>query len=309
MNRFTLLVSGVSLLISPITFAEQHPPVQCGDTAQPLLSVADFNADGSVSYKDIIELSLYKESGKYYAMYDRNADGLLDDYDLQVASNELGKSSTSIDRKLARLYQKTKILQTVSSPIQLQALGFSPITSSLSGHGVHWMNIFSDMPVTGINVLEDGSAVKAVYFSKDALPLFSDETLESGMSPLDYPSIPGVWMDKRVQAFSNLPPVEPDVSLQHKWHSHAGLCITEQDNGSGAKFVLDQHTSFTECQAIPNTQAYNIWVNVWMLHVWLFDLNPGGTFAGMHPCVDPDAPSESDINGDREIPPFFMHHE
>ena len=49
-------------------------------------------------------------------------------------------------------------------------------------------------------------------------------------------------------------------------------------------------------------------MNFWMLHVWLFDLNPNGVFGGTHPCVDPDAPPESSINGDREVPPFFAHH-
>lgn len=315
MNYPSLFISIILVLASSRAIAS-HPPVQCGAAASPLLSVADFNADGRVTKKDISALVKHINSGHYYALYDRNADGQLDKLDVNAAKLDKGQTSTVLDRKLASLYQQTKILQTASGYAQLQALGFTPITGALAGHGVHWTNVSSDMPVSGINVLEDGSAVKAVYFSENALPLFNDVAAESGLSPLDYPTLPGAWMYERVQAFSNLPPNEPDASLQHKWHNHAGLCITVQDNGSGAEFVLDQHTSFMECQVIPSQvkvpygdESYNAWLNIWMLHTWLFDLNPAGTYAGTHPCVDPQAPSESDINGDREVPPFFQHHE
>jgi len=42
-----------------------------------------------------------------------------------------------------------------------------------------------------------------------------------------------------------------------------------------------------------------------MLHVWMFNLNPNGIFAGTHPDVDPDSVSEESLNGDREVPMFF----
>ena len=46
--------------------------------------------------------------------------------------------------------------------------------------------------------------------------------------------------------------------------------------------------------------------NVWMLHMWMFDLNPNGLFGGTHPDVDPQAPGEEIINGGREVPMWFQ---
>lgn len=301
------------LLIATPTIAHQHAPAECGAEATPLLSVADFDADGIVTGKDIKDLVNHKNSGTYYALYDRNADGVLDAHDVHTATKDMKRESTEMDRKLAKLYQQAKALQTASGAEQLTALGFTQITGALAGHGVHWTNTSSDLPIAGINVLEDGSAVKAVYFGNDALPLFNDSSAETGISTLDYPSFPGAWMYERVQAFGSPPPAEPNVDLK-LWHTHAGLCITMQDLGTGPKFVLDQHTSFMECQVIPSLvqveygdQLVNAWFNIWMLHGWIFDLNPAGVFAGTHPCVDQHAPLESEINGDREVPPFFQH--
>ena len=52
----------------------------------------------------------------------------------------------------------------------------------------------------------------------------------------------------------------------------------------------------------------NLWANFWMIHIWLYDLNPNGLFAGTHPCVEVDAPSDETISGDREVPEFFADH-
>jgi len=38
-----------------------------------------------------------------------------------------------------------------------------------------------------------------------------------------------------------------------------------------------------------------LWANFWMVHFWMFDLNPLGTFAGWHPCIEHDAPPEAII--------------
>jgi hypothetical protein len=121
---------------------------------------------------------------------------------------------------------------------------------------------------------------------------------------------------QRVQAFASPPPdFFPDTDADH-WHTHAGLCLTVQDLGNGPEWLTNQHTTYAECQAMPNLMPFefngqvgNPWGNFWMLHAWLFYLNPHSVFANTHPCVDPDGLSEEEMNGGREVPPFFqMHH-
>lgn len=53
----------------------------------------------------------------------------------------------------------------------------------------------------------------------------------------------------------------------------------------------------------------NMRANFWMVHLWIYDLNPSGLFAGTHPCVERNAPSEETIVGNREVPMFFMDHD
>jgi hypothetical protein len=86
------------------------------------------------------------------------------------------------------------------------------------------------------------------------------------------------------------------------------------------EFIINQHLSFNECQALPNSNPQligfdgltpifiNISVNTWMVHMWMFDLNPHGFFANTHPDVDPNAASEDIINGGRPVPHFFAGH-
>ena len=100
-------------------------------------------------------------------------------------------------------------------------------------------------------------------------------------------------------------------------HKHGGLCMTVlhsyDANGNLVRTgSANQHTTFNECQAIPNDERMpdgsSMWANFWMVHMWLYDLNPNGFFAGTHPCVDPNGLDESTINGDRNVPHFFAHH-
>jgi len=315
MKHLTFLTLVSLTASSTQLFAHQHEIAECGSTPAPLLSVADIDGNGKVTYLDVIKIAKAKRSGNYYSIYDRDADGDLDRHDIILAAKDLGKSSTATDQQLAKIYDQVKVLQTVTNAEQLYSLGFEPITSSLSGHGVHWNNVSSDLPISGVNVPEDASSVKGFYYAKDAIPLFSDTSSETGLSTLDYPMPNGAWMLQRIQAFDGLPPkLFPDAH-DESWHTHAGLCITLQDNGTGPQFVLDQQTSFMECQVIPSLRTvttngveHNAWFNLWMLHAWVFDLNPKGVFANTHPCLDPHAPLESTINGDREVPPFFSHH-
>jgi hypothetical protein len=83
------------------------------------------------------------------------------------------------------------------------------------------------------------------------------------------------------------------------WHWHWGPCW---DDLNYAVMAFDtSHTPYftqpltpAECQArAPSTSARQGWVPGFnMLHVWLYKLNPCGTFAGTHPHVWEDAMEE-----------------
>ncbi len=319
MKLAPFITSVICCIASTAVYAQQDHTLECDITPVPLLKVADFDGDGIVNHHDLKQAGKYFRKylrhGEYYSLYDRNADGKITAIDISLTARDLGKESDLTDQQIAQLYHQLKPLQTINSAEGLYEQGFEPITHSLAGHGVHWNNTSSDMDVSGLNVPEDNSGVKGIFYSKSALPLFNDSSSVTGYSSLDYPHPGGAWMYERVQSFAGHPPNVFPESNDESWHTHAGLCITLQDLGSGPQFEMDQHTSYMECQSIPSLRKISIdgveqnaWFNIWMLHVWLFDLNPSGIFANTHPCLDPHAPQESEINDDREVPAFFMHH-
>lgn len=323
-KKTTLAIMVCMSLPMEVSFANN---ASCGDKAPPLLSVSDFNGDGEVSYSDIKMLAATLYEGKYAALYDRDADGKIGFRDFYSARSELGQQSTKTDQQLAKMYQRFSHFQQVSGTQEVMSMNYLPFGGTFAFHGQHWMNTAGQFAALGlrtsdpfiaegINVTSDGKSVPALFWGEQAVPLFTDPTAPGGLSTLDWPSPTGVWNSQRVQAFADspadfFPDTEDDI-----WHKHAGICLTVQDLGNGPEAVIDQYLSNAECQALPNLQKVefngqliNTWGNIWMLHVWAFDLNPNGVFGNTHPCVDPDGPSENDINGGREVPAFFTHHE
>lgn len=326
MNYKKTMISSAICILGAITTSTNANTASCGETAQPLLSVSDFNGDGIVNRSDLKMMAFIISEKKYFALYDRNADGKLGKHDLRMAKDDLGLASTITDQQMAKMYQRFSHIQNISSHENIVAMNYVPLGGPLAFHGQHWMNSAGQLAIgglrtadpfiaEGLNVSSDGSSVPALFWGEHAVPLFNDPSAPSGLSTLDWPSPTGLWNFERVQAFADTPPdFFPDTEGD-SWHKHAGTCITVDDLGNGPEFLINQHMSNAECQALPNLEKFefngqliNLWGNFWMLHAWLFDLNPNGTFANTHPCIDPDAPSEDDINGGREVPPFFQHH-
>jgi hypothetical protein len=323
----TVLATAMSMAIAGQAAA--HSDAVCGDPRHPLLSVADFNGDGVVDGKDVSMIGQKNgQSNKaYYALYDLNADGVIDGQDVSMAANQIGMTSTPLDQWLARQYNRFEQLQNISGHDTISAMGYQQLGGPLKGHGVHWMNqagMFSiagfrnaDQTIAeGLNVTSDGSDIPALFWGEHAVPLFNDPSSPTGLSTLDYPAPFGVWNNERVQAFADSPP-DFIPGVEENWHTHAGTCLTVWDVGSGPEWQTNQYTSNAECQAMPNLAPFfdpssgmmvNLWGNFWMLHTWLFDLNPRGVFANTHPCIDPEAPDEETINGGREVPMWFQMH-
>lgn len=325
--KHTLTFIAMAITTTVAQQAIAHADAECGDPRHPLLSVADFNADGKVTGEDISMIVRKKQNNRYYAMYDVNADGIFDEHDVKKAIDQIGAASTALDQWLATQYNRFEYLQGVSGHATITAMGYQQLGGPLKNHGVHWMNEAGMFAIAGLrqadqtmaeglNVLEDGSDIPAMFWGEHAVPLFNDPGSASGLSTLDYPTPGGAWMQERVQAFAGSPP-DFIPGVDENWHTHAGTCLTLWDVGNGPAWQTNQHMSAAECQALPNLapftdpatgQPVNLWGNFWMLHAWLFELNPRGVFANKHPCVSETAPDEDTINGGREVPMWFQMH-
>jgi hypothetical protein len=313
----------ILILVSPVIVADENSESNDDDSDKQCLigvsqiqSVADLDGDGSVGQSDKVILKKAIKKRLYYAFYDLNADGKLNRDDLERLKKQIGMNSTVFDQEVAALFHRSKQFQLVDSGEELNAMAYNIGTGSLAGHGEHWNNLDGDLSIAGykladfykvegINVPQDRGSVAALFWGQGATPVFAN-------GADDYPTPGGAWENERVVAFAGGPPTFTS-SPDELWHTHAGLCITTELRSTGIEIVLNQHTSYTECQAIPSLTTssitgQNTWINIWMVHMWIYDLNPNGFFANTHPCIDPDAPSEHTINGGREVPPFFAHH-
>lgn len=327
--------------IAPLSFNVVAHNSVCGDTGHTILSVADFNGDGTVTGKDISLLARNVAKESYYALYDRNADGVLDNLDVTSATSDMGSTSTQTDQELAKMYQRFKHFQTIDNADEVAAMGYQAVGGSLAFHGQHWSNEAGFLSIgglreadpeiaEGLNLAFDGTEIPALFWGQGSVPLFFDSTSPDGLSSLDWATDPfgqnpdSQWVSQPVQAFATEPPDFFTDTTEDAWHAHGGLCITLTDDGTGPKWNNDQHTTYEYCQSLPNLAKVdvglittgipggpfvNIWGNFWMLHAWLYNLNPNGVFANTHPCIDPDSESEDDINGDRVVPPFFQDHD
>ncbi|MDH5659542.1 MAG: dockerin type I domain-containing protein [Gammaproteobacteria bacterium] len=318
------------LILNPLLVSASEGS-SCVKAGSPMISAADFDSNGTVDGRDIAILARHvdmrkknrhssKKDKAYYALYDINADGELDKKDLMLAKRDIGNRSTKVDQEIATIYTRFKDLQTVRGYETLTRMGYSAIPVALKGHGVHWFSpkgmaslmgqsqpsIYS---AEGLNVSTDEKRIHALFWAAPATPVFAN-------GATDYPHGDS-WKDSRVIAFDNMPK-KLTSSVDEDWHKHGGLCmplnvVTDSDGNETVAGEAHQFTTYNECQAIPSNASMmpdgsNLWANFWMVHMWLFDINANGFFAGTHPCVEPDAAADETIAGDREVPPFFADH-
>ncbi|MDH5230264.1 MAG: hypothetical protein OEZ58_15360 [Gammaproteobacteria bacterium] len=316
-NNILLLL--ISILCSSCEYRENIEKSvftqACMAGAEPIISVADFNADGMVDGADLDELDSQLNSDTFHTLYDRNIDGKIDSSDRDLAQADIGLSSSELDRSIVGLFKSTQYLQEVSRRYELGELGFHKGADSIAGHGEHWNNDrggdliekggeLDFEEAIGLNVPYASAKVWALFWGLKAEPVF-----ENGAT--DYPAPGGDWETQQVIAFSDTPPSftghESEV-----WHTHAGLCNAAQERNGNVISNFTQHESYASCQAresgFQNIGEKIPWDNMWMLHAWIFVPNPKGLFANTHPCLDPNAPSEDELNKGKTIPEFFQHH-
>ncbi|WP_317932014.1 hypothetical protein [Halioxenophilus sp. WMMB6] len=313
------LAAGLTV-VSHSTFAQEMQP-------DPILTVGDFNGDGTVDYQDYSKCVTATWKNKYIAFFDLNADGTFDGDDCDQAWDERGQASTVVDQEMAELYGRLGHLQSVDQSY-LESTLWGQFGPALAGHGQHWIRQLISMGAYqpggtanyqqphGANLWTDRDEVAALWWGQAATPLFNDPDSPTGLSTLDWPD-GTAWQDERPQAFADEPP--KFTSSEHEnWHTHGGMClVTDPDTG---EWYAQQLLSYNECQALPNAEPQlagfdglepiyiNPYVNVWMIHMWLFTLNPHGFFGNTNPNVDPGALDEDEINGGRPVPMWFMMH-
>lgn len=120
---------------------ENHEGTQ--DSAIPILSVADFNGDGSVNNLDIEDLTARSGSvageDLYHPLYDLNANGTIDEQDLTEANNDLGVDVPLLDQQIAQATQATMKYYGSEGLEQAIADGYLPSTQEAMGVAIAYL--------------------------------------------------------------------------------------------------------------------------------------------------------------------------
>lgn len=256
---------------------------------KPILNVSDFNGDGTVTSEDVRLVSRQARSGEYIAFYDRNADYVVDLTDVMATLRELHTHSTLLDQQLAAVFWETERYRDQATAI---AEGYIPFTQSFFGHGSHWARHpengtldyhFEASNPEGLNYDSKGN-LWAVFYYFGATPPQPDGTLyppKDAFNPLA--GIPGGF-----------------VGEKDEWHHHAGACllgVNYQDpemNPENLSFL--QCLSPSECAQQAQDREYRWTAKFHMVHLWLYELNPCGTFANAHPLLATDSPHPDTTN-------------
>lgn len=254
-----------------------------GSKATPVLSTSDFDGDGTVTQKDVRLLAEQIGKSQYIAFFDRNADHALDRQDIAIAQAEAGSSSTQLDRELAAAYHGTKAYQFLPGAI---ANDFVPWSESIWGHGTHWVQrperatldyTFKPGEPEGLNYDANGRLWAVFYYSGPSPTRLNGTKYGAGDS---------------FRPFSQVP--EGFCGNTDVWHQHAGACFKglnyEQPNMDPAKLSFREGLSPRQCletcaaeRGLPVSSNVKWAPEFYMLHAWIYELNPCGTFAGTHP--------------------------
>lgn len=311
----TIVYAGSLLLLSGAAHAQHHELCDASQGVSPILSVGDFDGDGTVTHADVTLIANQLED-EYVPFFDLNADGALDGLDVSETANAMGEASTTLDQQLAQLYWGTERYRNVDNAI---LDGYRPFTQTLYGHGTHYTRLpilvtpeggldpdyensqDGELVISepeGLNYDENGNLVAAYYYhgiDVKALVLASLAGDNDTVAALFGQAI-GISLHS---AYSGGTWPELYDSPHALWHQHWGACIDDLDY---AKMSLDptHQPFFLDHEFLPNClervkpgsrQGYTTAFN--MLHVWLYRLNPCGLFAGAHPHVSMGYPDDT----------------
>ena len=264
-----------------------HHGGECDPFIEPILSVADVDADGRVTGRDVAEVTAATRRD-YHPLYDLDADGDVDHEDVRQAAHDLrnGRSVPMQDTQVA-----TAALETMRyygpGGIQLAlADGFIPFTTLFHGHGAHFLNFgrvyydqFDVANVPGLNFDENGQLVAAFYIRTIAKDPNNPLAVDPNDDHPPHHSFHGLehhaWHYHQSVWISGLGTMTPD--FQQELPLEEVLCRVHMIGGPTQFFPVSGH--------LYSPKFY-------MLHVWVHKLNECGLFAGTDPTVAVGYPDE-----------------
>ena len=276
------------------------------DSTTSILTVPDFNGDGSVDnadLKDIIDrYEAVEGEDLYHPLYDLNANGEIDHEDIEEVIHAWGEDVPLLDQQIAQATQATMKYYGSGGQEQALADGFIPSTQEAVGHGIHYYNFplaaeignQTELDVTnpvGLNYDNEGNLI-AVFYLRLPQPL--ESTPEN---PL------GSIMNDPEDDF---PPTSFDTLTADDWHTHRSAWITGLGNLNSEAVYFEEDVPIesvasrienANSELFPKSdQFYN--PGFWMLHGWFHSFNPNGTFAITNPNAGLYGVEELGVHGE-----------
>ena len=119
-----------------------HEEIQ--NSATSILTVSDFNGDGSVDNADVRDIISRYEAVEgedlYHPLYDLNVNGEIDNEDLKTVLHQLGEAVPLLDQQIAQATQATMKYYGSNGQERAIADGYVPTTQEAMGHGTHYSN-------------------------------------------------------------------------------------------------------------------------------------------------------------------------
>ena len=277
-----------------------------GDSMTSILTVPDFNGDGTVDNADVRDIIGRYEAvageDLYHPLYDLNANGEIDNDDLETVLHNLGETVPLLDQQIAQATQAT--MQYYGSGGQEQAIadGYIPFTQEVNGHGIHYFNFPLALEIAespdlnintpiGLNYDADGNLLAVFYIRT---PYNASEALAN----------PAAFVE--VDPANDFPPTSFDGITAEDWHIHenawfTGLGNSNPENVYGFEEEVPIESTVARFENIgfqqfpESDQIFS--PKFWMLHGWFHSLNPNGNFANLHPEVSIYAPEELGVHG------------
>lgn len=254
---------------------------------QPLLTVADFDGNGSVNWSDVTDLfSRYGSSTgeeKYHFLYDLNVDGQIDKKDLVLAVSSLGEEVPLLDQQIAKATQATMRYYGANGLANAIADGYLPFTPEAKGHGIHYYNPALALEIGNSETLDIERPVGLNYDSKgNLLAVFYIRNPDTQQSTPENP-LAGFLVDP---TDDHPPETSFDILTNEDWHHHHSAWVRGIGNLESENVYFEEDVPLplvverslqTQFQFFPNSdQFYN--PKFWMLHGWFHSPNPEGTF-------------------------------
>ena len=276
------------------------------DSARSILSVPDFNGDGSIDKVDLRDIIARYEAvageDLYHPLYDLNTNGEIDHEDIEEVIHAWGEDVPLLDQQIAQATQATMKYYGSGGQEQAIADGYIPFTQEFQGHGIHYFNfplavqigespdLNPNTPV-GLNYDTEGNLLAVFYIR------FPYDTAAALENPAAITTI---------DPENDFPPTSFDGISAEDWHTHEnpwysglGSLNSEEVFGFEDQVPIEVTTSRFEdidFKIFPESdQIYS--PKFWMIHGWFHSINPDGNFANFHPEVSLYAPQELGVHG------------